>query len=268
MFKVQAFYNELDGFFAKKNSEGLEEFLINSWEQARQTEDTAYLIAVANELGGWYRTKGNIEEAKELYSLALDAVEKVNGKNHENYATTLINTGDVYLMEKDYDAADAYFNEALEILLNLGLEEDYRAAALWNNMSVVRREKGQYDEAVEALNKALALIEKIGQAPEEMATSLINLGQLRIKQKKYDQAEENLKQAISMYEKELGTSYPHYAIALAGLAECYYFQGEYDLAEFNYVHALEDMEKRYGPSAHVVKSLSANLEQVRRSKES
>lgn len=260
-FDLQGFYQALDGCFKSGDGKRIRTHLENAWEEVQQLRDSQGQIAVANELGGWYRAQGHLQDAKYLYQKALRDLDATGQRDTENYATTLINAGDVYIVDKQYDVAVQMFLEAQILLKTLGLQSDYRMAALQNNISAAYREQGEFVLAERALNQALTVLEALPGQASERATTLINLAQLQMKQGKFDEAKANLQESLSIYKQMDTTTDPHLAMALAGLGDVYFYQGQYDQSETYYIQSLETVEALFGESP-VVNTVRANLERV------
>ncbi|HKX53555.1 MAG TPA: tetratricopeptide repeat protein, partial [Nitrosospira sp.] len=82
--------------------------------------------------------------------------------------------------------------------------------------------KGEYDKAVAAVKKSLALAEKeYGPNHPDTATSLNNLAELYRDHKKFTQAEPLYKRAAAIREKHFGPNHSLVARTLNGQAELY-----------------------------------------------
>ena len=183
----------------------------------------------------------------------------------DNHAVTLINAGDVYIATGDYEMALHYFLQAGRILTELDMDGDYRMAALCNNISMVYRYQGKLAEAEEALNRAFNIIKGLPGCRPEMATTLINLGELQLKQQKYTMSEESFKNAIMIYEQELDGRDPHLSSAYSGLGNLYYTTGRFHKSESAYVRALALAEAQFGKNdAYII--ISKNLDIVRKAR--
>ena len=55
---INDFYQKLDGYFAQHDTGAIEKFMIDSLTTARTENDTAAIVAVSNELAGFYRASG------------------------------------------------------------------------------------------------------------------------------------------------------------------------------------------------------------------
>lgn len=259
---LQNFYEKLDEIFQQRDAQKVVDFLEQSLNEAKEQEDALGIIAVSNELGGVYRVLGKIEQAKEVCEDVLKRIEAVGMGDTQHYATALLNAGDVHLSAGEWEAALNLFTQAKERLAALELGEDYRMAALCNNMSVAYRETGKLQEAEAVLETALSVISSLPGCQVELATTHVNLGELQVKQEKMDAAKESFEQAARVFEENQKTKDPHYASALAGLGEILSAAGELEAAETHYEKALDLIEQSYGKNSPAYQVIARNLEKL------
>lgn len=155
---IEEFYRGLDALFAEKQTGEVTGYLEDWLQKAENAGDIPAIIAVSNELGGICRVTGKIDRAKELYATVLTLLEESGMADTENYATALINTGDVYIFNREQEKALECFLAAKDMLESLGFTKDYRMAALCNNISMVYRDNGSLDKAEAALDTAFDII--------------------------------------------------------------------------------------------------------------
>lgn len=259
MFDSKSFYQELDIHFVQKDPRALEEFLVSSLQQAKADGERPAQVVVSNELGGLYRAMGRIGDALELHESVLAILTEDGQQDTINYATALINLGDVYASagitnggRTEYlkKAVDV-FSEAKGRLATLNLEKDYRMAALCNNISAVYKELGQFPDAEKQLAEAFAIIGGIPGAEGEQAVTRTNLAELQLAQQKYEEAEDSFNQAMKHFETiapdgQGGSNDVHYAAALMGLARLKQETGEPQEAEQLQQKASEYHKRDYG----------------------
>ena len=250
---VRGFYKGLDDIFARNDTQAAKNYIEIWLKTARANSNRELELATCNELGGVCRVLGDQERAKQLYERALELIIALRLTGTDNHAVTLINAGDVYIVTGDYETALHYFLQAQQILTAIDMDGDYRMAALCNNISMVYRYQGKLAEAEEALNRAFDIIKGLPECRPEMATTLVNLGELQLKQQKYTMSEESFKNAIMIYEKELGGRDPHLPSAYSGLGE----------SESAYVRALARAEAQFGKN-DAYRIISRNLDTVRK----
>lgn len=257
---LNQFFSVLDALFQKNDKRAVQTYLENGLNRARAVGDDEGAIAIANELGGYYRVIGALEEAKSLYQEALFKLTNMGLKDSEHYATTLINAGDVYIYDDSYEEALKYFLEAKAILERRHMDGDYRMTALCNNISMAYRAMGLYESAEKALENALKIIGGVEACRSELATTYINLGALQVKQGKLTLAEESFLSACRIYEDDGGRDV-HFSTAYAGLGEVYYLKGAYHQAKMYYRKALALIERDFGKTA-LYERVLRNIDQI------
>ena len=262
---LQEFYTRLDSIFQEKNIDRTKGFLEDQLKIAEGSGDLAATVVICNELGGILRVTGKIDDAIELYKKILAALTEMDMLHTEQHATVLINTGDVYISARDWEPALDYFSRAREMLIKLDLDQDYRMAALCNNISSVYREIERFEEAELALGTAFDIIRNIPECRGELATTYVNLGELQVRQNKLDMAKESFLNATEIFEEASGDKDVHYSVALAGLGEICYLTKDYEQAEGYLERALGLIERDFGRTASY-DVVSNNLEAVRKEK--
>ncbi len=260
---LQEFYKKLDEVFQERNAQKVVDFLEQSLAEAKEQDDALGIIAVSNELGGVYRVTGKTQQAKDICEDVLKRIEAIGMGDTQHYATALLNAGDVHLSAGQWEEAINLFSQAKERLAALELGEDYRMAALCNNMSVAYRETGKLQEAEAALETALSVISSLPGCEVELATTHVNLGELQMRQEKMDAAKESFEQAAHVFEENQKTQDPHYASALAGLGEVFSAAGELEAAKNHYTKALGLIEQSYGKDSPAYAVVSRNLEKIK-----
>jgi len=132
------------------------------------------------------------------------------------------------------------------------------AARLLRRTGIYLYERGQYPEAEQLLQRALAVRQQaLGDTHPDIAESLTDLGILYYTQNKFEPAASLLQRAISISEQVPGPDYPGVAESFMGLAWVYKTQGKFELAEQLLQRALEIRERHFGPThADVAESLN------------
>ena len=243
---IKEFYSGLDALFNKKDSAATRAYMESWLKTAELKNDIAGIIAVSNELGGFCRASGELQRAKELYISVLEKLELIGMKDTENYATALINMGDVYIYSKEHAMALDLFLRARKILVDRNMSGDYRMAALCNNISMIYREQSRFAEAEEALDIAFNIIKGIPDCRGELGTTYVNLGELQVRQNKLTMAKESFLSAVKIYIDETDGKDVHYSAACAGLGEICYMTGDFLQAEKWYTKALELIQRDFG----------------------
>ena len=246
---INDFYQKLDGYFAQHDTGAIEQFMIDSLTTARTENDTAAIVAVSNELAGFYRASGNIDEAIKLSQKVLQLLKNMGEETSENFAVALQNGANIVMVAGEHETALQMFRTAESILAYRGFGSDYRMAALCNNISALYREMENYEEAEKAALRSLEIIVSMPQYKLEMATSLVNLGEVQTRLGKYEDAKATLEAATAIYELETGGRDPHYAAATAALGNLYYYWQKPAEAAPYFRKAMELIERDYGRNA-------------------
>ena len=258
---INDFYQKLDQLFQQHDTAAIEKYMIDSLTAVRTENDPAAIVAVSNELAGFYRAAGNIDEAIKLSQKVLQLLNNMGEETSENFAVALQNGANIMMVAKDYDTALQMFKTAESILAYRGFSNDYRMAALCNNISALHREMENFEEAEKAALRSLEIIVTMPQYRIEMATSLINLGEVQTRLGKYEEARETLQASMDIYELETGGRDPHYAAANAAMGNLYYFWQKPEQAAPYFRKAMELIERDYGRNAFY-EMMARNLKTV------
>ena len=256
---LNKFFYELDELLSKGNGEEAIAYIQSAMEEARKLDDTKALIAIYNEAGGLCRDFSRYEDAENYYTEALSLIIDMGGAGSESHGTTLINYGTCLSNWQKYDEAVEMFGMAASILARLGMGNDYRMAALYNNISWVYQEQGNLEEASEYLNKALFLLNAIPDCEGEKAATYTNLANLYWEQGLLDEAKVTLLKVIEVYKEQV---YLRSAAAIASLANIYFSEEVYDKAARLCEEAMKEIEAEFGQN-DAYKVIEANLEECK-----
>lgn len=243
---IDSFFEELDSYFDRNDTAGVDAYLTASLQKAKEEEDYAAYISIGNEMIGFYRSVSAFEKAYVASEDVLLLMEELNLQETEHFATTLLNAATAYSMGGDLTHALHLYRQAVQIYDRLLLAEDYRWAGLYNNMSILLEKLNENEEAADCAKKALAVIEKQEGSDAQTATTLTNLALICFKLSQNEAAKEYLARAITLFEKDADSPNEHYSGALAGMGEACYRDGEYEKALSYYERALADVKRHYG----------------------
>lgn len=243
---IDSFFEELDSYFEKNDTAGVDAYLTASLQTAKEEEDYAAYISICNEMIGFYRSVSAFEKAYTAAEDVLLLMEELKLEDSEHFATTLLNAATAYSAGGNLAQALRLYRQALQIYERILAPEDYRWAGLYNNMSIMLEKAGEDREAADCAKKALAIIEKQEGSEAQTATTLTNLALVYFKLSENEEAKRCLTRAIDLFEQETGEPNEHYSGALAGMGEACFRDGEYEKALSYYEHALEDVKRHYG----------------------
>ena len=259
---IQEFYSVLDSLYEKKEMDKVEPYMLEVLSRAGNLEDLEGVVSVCNELGGLYRAMRRTDEALWTYEKVMEGLFQMGLKGTRNYASALINLGNVHIARKSYEKAYDIDRQALEILERLG-GEAYQRAALYNNMSAALRELGRTKEAQDMALRAIEIIRELPECMGELATSYTNLGQAQAKEYAFSDARQNLMHALQLYENSSGDRDIHYANAVYALGNLDDAQGYYENAEERYIRAAKLIERDFGHTCDY-DQIMEDLRRVRR----
>lgn len=198
-------------------------------------------------LGSLYESQGEFEQAKQLYSEALDILQAEG--NYSDVIIRLNNLAGIEHSQGHYEAAVKLYNQSLAIYED-GKDTDITTyASTMNFLAGTYHAQGKYVEAEQIYKKALKIrIKAFGGSHADVAVSLNNLGLLYSEQGKFIEAESYYQQALGIQIKLLSDTNPDIATSLNNLALLYYAQGRLTEAESYLVDALKIRQKLLGDS--------------------
>lgn len=243
---INRFFEELDSYFDKNDTAGVDAYLMTSLQTAKEEEDYAAYISICNEMIGFYRSVSAFEKAYAAAEDVLLLMEELKLEESEHFATTLLNAATAYSAGGDFAQALRLYRQAVQIYERILPVDDYRWAGLYNNMSILLEKLNENDEAADCAKKALAIIEKQEGSEAQTATTLTNLALICFKVSKNEEAKEHLLRAIALFEKEADAPNEHYSGALAGMGEACFREADYESSLSYYERALEDVKRHYG----------------------
>ena len=222
-----------------------EQLIVYIEQNKVEIDSTILKIRLFTSNGYW--NMGNYNRSLELILQKLEIIEKVFGKEHPFYATSLSNIAANYIELGDYNKALEYNLLALKILQKVFGKEHPDYATSLSNIASNYLELGDYNKALEYNLSVLKIYEKaFGKEHPDYALSLNNIASNYIELGDYNKALEYNLLALQIREKVLGKEHPDYAISLNNLALCYSYLGDYNKAlEYNLL-ALEIGEKVLG----------------------
>ena len=175
---------------------------LSSFRKARRAfkdKQKKYVIDV--QIAWVYNQLGKLDSA---YRKIKKVMAHLNKKSHEeDYATALNIFATLNMSEKNYEVAEKYFQESLELRKKLG--DKIGIASIYLNSSNIDQERNEYGKAEEKLLKALELYRDTG-FKEGEATALNNLGSLYLAINDLKKAESYYRQALDISEWTGGIS--------------------------------------------------------------
>lgn len=247
LMNIERVLEELDGLFAQHKVEEVEPFLLGKIDEASKEGDTASMITLFNEIIGHYRETGEFEKSIAGCKELLMLVEQAGLKGTVAYATTLLNIANACRAAGLLKESMIYYQEVKKIYEKELAPDDFRYASLYNNMSLLFQEMGDYESACDCLERALSIASLYAEARIEVAVTHTNLAASQLKLGRFEEAIDNLKKAFSIFEMDEEKDY-HYSGALSAMGEAQYLAGNLEESARYYQLALEQIEKNVGKS--------------------
>jgi two-component system, NarL family, sensor kinase len=161
-------------------------------------KDYTISISSFNNLGKIYSdgyTK--YDSAAHYYLKALEVIEESG--NTAPLGTILVNLGDVYFSDKQYQIAGNYFQKSLALSLENGNVKNQ--ASIYMNLGRVACKKGLYQDAMDYYGKSLSIYSALGDEKGKADVNN-NYGDAYFWQKKYDKALVYFNKALAYYSNK------------------------------------------------------------------
>ena len=190
---------------------------------------------------------GNYQEAIRLGTEACNILEKVYGKEHADYATSLNNLSNYNISLGNYQEAVRLCTEALNIRRSVWGTAHPDYATSLNNLASCNYNLGNYSEAISLSTEALNIFESIyGREHLDCAISLNNIASCNASLGNYSEAIRDETEALNIFKKRYGREYPAYATFLNNLAIYNFHLDKYSEAIDLVTEALNISERKYG----------------------
>lgn len=242
---INQILKQLDELFARHQIEQVEHFLLENIENARRLGDTGSVITLLNELIGHYREMGEGDKSIICCRQVLKLMEEAGYKGTVAYATTLLNVANACRAAGLLRESMIYYQEVRSIYEKELKPTDFRYASLYNNMSLLFQEMGDFESACDCLERALSIASLYQDARIEVAVTYTNLAASQLKLGRTQEAIDNLQKAFSIFEMDEEKDY-HYSGTLSAMGEAQYMAGNLEESARYYKRALLEIERNMG----------------------
>jgi CHAT domain-containing protein/Tfp pilus assembly protein PilF len=179
-------------------------------------------------VGHLYHSQGQYREAEPLFRRALEASERVLGKDHPDTLANANNLARLYHAQGRYGEAEPLFRRALEARERVFSKDHPDTLASVNNLAGLYRSQGRYGEAEPLFRRALETFDRVlGKDHLHTLASVNNLAGLYQSQDRYGEAEPLWRRALEAREQVLGKDHVDTLKSAHNLAVFYQFQGRY-----------------------------------------
>lgn len=167
------------------------------YQIAKEKNNTKELYNVANDRGGIYRLKGELDISMRYYKDAEKLAIKL--KDPSLKATISGNIGNVYANRKDYKKALQYFTYSFTISkkINDKIGESRMLSSIGNVYLYIQN----YDLALKYYQRALITIHNVDVPPRSIAVIYLNIGWTNYEIQKYKEAIKYYKKALKILEE-------------------------------------------------------------------
>lgn len=244
---IEQILAQLDELFTQHKVDQVENFLLQRIDEAAGEGDTASMITLLNEIIGHYRETGEFDKAIAGCRQVLLLMDEAGLKGTVHYATTLLNVANACRAAGLLRESMTYYQEVKRIYEREIEKTDFRYASLYNNMSLLFQEMGDFESACDCLERALGIASLYEGARIEVAVTYTNLAVSQLKLGRIQEAIDNLKKAFSIFEMDEDRDY-HYSGALSAMGEAQYLIGNLEESARYYKLALREIERNVGKS--------------------
>lgn len=243
--KIELVLQQLDALFAAHQVNKIEAFLTGKIEEAAEEGDKNAVITLMNEIIGHFREMGEADKAVAYCRQVLLLMERMGLEGTVAYATTLLNVANAYRAAGLLGESMTQY-QAVKLIYEGNLPyNDFRYASLYNNMSLLFQEMGDFESACDCLERALSIVTQYNHARIEAAVTYTNLAASQLKLMRYEEAIVNLNRAFSLFDMDEEKDY-HYSGALSAMGEAQYMAGNLEESARFYKLALQEIEKNVG----------------------
>ena len=195
-------------------------------------ENTPEIGEAYSGLGNAYILKGEYKIAEDFLLKSNEIFLNIYGKDNIKVASNYINLGNIYNNTANYDFALQYYYLATKII-----EEYYplnpELSGLYNNIGLVCKKQGNYQNAKIFFNKALVIKQSSdNQMSHHSAVIFSNLGSVYREQKDIPNAMLNFRKSINIFINLYGNHNPNLVNPFLNIANIYYESEEIDEALF------------------------------------
>lgn len=257
---TQKILEELDQLFEQKKIAEVEPYLLNKMVEAKREGDIQSTITLLNEAIGYYRDISEYDKALSCCSEVQEMLEKLGMQGTIPYATTMLNVANAHRAAGNVEASMSAYAKVFAIYEQCIESTDFRYASLFNNLSLLYQEMGDFKRAVQSLTRALEIVQLYPEARIELATTHTNLASSLLKTEDWREAKEHLERALSIFEETEEKDF-HYSAALSALGEYLFRIKDYPNAAKTIRHAMKELETHVGKTEGYYR-LADNLEQI------
>jgi tetratricopeptide (TPR) repeat protein len=253
--------SELDKLYTEERVNEIPEFLDKSIAKAKEEKAYDVLLTLYNEGIGYFRERGAGDKTVECCKEAEKLIDEMELGGTVPYATTLLNAATGYRAAGLFEESMERYKRVEALYKELLLPTDMYFAGLYNNISLLYQELGDYRSAKDYLEQALQVDMYNPDARFETAVTLANLANTCVELGQYIEAKDSAKKAVEIFES-IGVDDAHYSAALSALGNLYYMEMDYENALNTMKKSRNCVAKYLGEDNNHCKRLDENIRLV------
>lgn len=243
---VQHILDGLEALFAKQDIQAVEPYLTKQLEQAYREQDYSACITIMNEMIGFFRDTSQYQKSLDYSRQVLTLMKELGYEGTLPYATTSLNVANALRAAGLHKESLAFYESIFPIYETYLEPDDERVASLYNNLSLLYQEMGDFEHAVACLNQALNIVSKKDDIIK-VAITHSNLGASLLQLGRTEEAIEHLQKALQIFNQSEEKDF-HYNAAVAAMGQAYVAMGRLKEARECYLEALYEQMKHCGKS--------------------
>lgn len=247
--QIKEIIEKLDQLFAENRGSEAQALLEESIRQAMEEQDDEALLPLLNEMIGYKRETSQVEESYRYADAALALMEKMGIAESTAYATTLLNIANAYRAGGRLADSLSCYEQVLALYEKKVDKNDMLFASLYNNISLLYQEMGDFAKAKENLLKALSIVGKNEDVYFEEAVTYANLASTCLALNEDGEAADYFARAIRIFEAH-GIRDAHYAAALSSMGTYHFKKKEFEKAADCFEKAMVAMRDSLGENEY------------------
>lgn len=169
---INEFYKNVKKIYELNDVTNSKNFLEKSLFEAINNKDTSLIIAILNEMIGFFRDITDYEEGLKYTKSLINIISRHSMDNYSLFIC-YINIGNFFRASLNKEEAIKYFDNAIKIYNENNINDKTNLAALYNNYALLYND--DVEKSLFYLTKALELI-KESNDPIKLATTYVNIG--------------------------------------------------------------------------------------------
>lgn len=238
---VSDILSDIDALLKESRLDEAEKYMTDTLELARKQDRTDIMLTLLNELAGFYRDCGNFPRSLECCRNSENLMEQMGIAGSEQYISALLNSANACRAAGLWEESFKYY-EKIRSELDAGHGNDALYAGYYNNLSLLYQEQGQWENAAQCLENALALT---SEGESRRAITQTNLAVCLAKTGRLSEAKDILAPAMEFF-RGMSPSDFHYSAALAACGDICFGEKCYQKAAEYYEAALAEIELHMG----------------------